>query len=153
MRFFAFWFDRSLLLFIERPLAWACVVAIAILSLIPGDNRPHTGLPGRGEHFIAYAGAAFLFTPGYRGLHQRILALIGLAIASGDLRGFAELCPGTVCKPTRCSGEHVWRRIRTPAGRNSERDRLAEETGAADHEIAFLVRSASTILRLPIFEL
>jgi VanZ family protein len=94
LRSFAFWLDRSLLLSIARPLAWACVVAIAVLSLVPGDNRPHTGLPGWGEHFIAYAGTGFLFALGYRGLHQRILALIGLAIASGAFEILQSFVPG-----------------------------------------------------------
>ncbi len=94
LRTFAFWFDRSLLLSIARPLAWACVVAIAVLSLVPGDTRPHTGLPGRAEHFIAYAGTAFFFALGYRGLHQRILALIGLAIASGAFEVLQSFVPG-----------------------------------------------------------
>jgi VanZ family protein len=51
-------------------------------------------LPGRAEHFVAYAGTAFFFALGYRGLHQRILALIGLAIASGAFEVLQSFVPG-----------------------------------------------------------
>ena len=37
-----------------RVLVWLSVVAITVLSLLPGDYRPHTGAPGRVEHFAAY---------------------------------------------------------------------------------------------------
>ncbi len=40
-----------------RILAWTSVLAIVILSVVPGHIRPHAGLPGRFEHFTAYAGA------------------------------------------------------------------------------------------------
>ena len=33
-----------------RVLVWLSVVAITVLSLLPGDYRPHTGAPGRVEH-------------------------------------------------------------------------------------------------------
>ena len=31
-----------------------CLACIALLSLVPGPLRPHTGLPGQKEHFLAY---------------------------------------------------------------------------------------------------
>ena len=37
-----------------------CVLAIAVLSLIPGSFQSRTFLPGPIEHFIAYAGTALL---------------------------------------------------------------------------------------------
>lgn len=76
---------------IFRFVAWACMLAIAVLSLVPGAERPHTGLPGRAEHFVAYAGTGIFLAMGYLGSRQRLLAWTGLAIASGAfeiLQGF-----------------------------------------------------------------
>ncbi len=33
---------------------WLAIFAIAVLSLVPGEARPHTGMPGQVEHFLAY---------------------------------------------------------------------------------------------------
>jgi VanZ family protein len=66
-----------------RVLLGLSVVVITVLSLLPGDYRPHTGAPGRAEHFAAYAGAGFLLALGYFDWRQRLLAWVGLAIASG----------------------------------------------------------------------
>jgi VanZ family protein len=99
LRSYAFWLNPSHLASIARPLAWACVVVIAVLSLVPGDARPHTGLPGRGEHFIAYAGTGLLFALGYWELRQRMLALICLAIASGAFEVLQNFVPGRSPSP------------------------------------------------------
>jgi hypothetical protein len=69
------------------------------LSLVPGDARPHTGLPGRGEHFIAYAGTGLLYALGYWELRQRMLALICLAIASGAFEVLQNFVPGRSPSP------------------------------------------------------
>jgi VanZ family protein len=72
---------------------------IAVLSLVPGDARPHTDLPGRAEHFIAYAGTGLLFALGYYALRQRMLGLIGLAIASGAFEVLQNFVPGRSPSP------------------------------------------------------
>jgi VanZ family protein len=41
-----------------RLAAVAVVLAICVLSLVPGDYRPHTGLPSQLEHVAAYVVAA-----------------------------------------------------------------------------------------------
>jgi hypothetical protein len=48
-----------------RRSAWACVVGIAYLSLVPHSMEIRTPLPGGLEHVIAYAGAAALMKLGY----------------------------------------------------------------------------------------
>ena len=59
----------SLVIPVARVLTWGCVILLAVLSLWPGRgigflyvlpefNSMRTGLPGRLEHFIAYAGSA-----------------------------------------------------------------------------------------------
>lgn len=56
------------------------VLAIAVLSWLPGNERPHTGASGQIEHAVAYALTATGILVGFP---QRILAialsLIGLA--------------------------------------------------------------------------
>ena len=60
-----------------RVLTWCCVVLLAVLSLLPSEDMVRTGLPGRLEHVIAYAGSA----------------AIAMA-ASGATRGVAQMIAG-----------------------------------------------------------
>jgi hypothetical protein len=67
----------SLVIPVARVLTWGCVILLAVLSLWPGRgvgflyvllpefNSMRTGLPGRLEHFIAYAGSAAVAMAGY----------------------------------------------------------------------------------------
>jgi VanZ family protein len=50
-----------------RSLTWACVVVLAILSLLPSEDieTVRTDLPGEVEHIIAYAGASAVAMAGY----------------------------------------------------------------------------------------
>jgi VanZ family protein len=77
-----------------RVLAWICVAAITVLSLVPGALRPHTFLPGRVEHFVAYAGTGFFFALGYLDVRLRVFAWLGLAIASGVFEILQNFVPG-----------------------------------------------------------
>ena len=45
--------------------AWGAVATIAVLSLVPGDLRPHTEAPGYLEHVAAYFITAILLSLGY----------------------------------------------------------------------------------------
>jgi VanZ family protein len=70
------------LLFLFRAVGWASVVAIVVVSLVPGDARPDTGLPGQIDHIIAYRGTAGLLGLGYPAAKLRfgmIVMLISLA--------------------------------------------------------------------------
>lgn len=77
-----------------RMLAWACVLVILTLSLAPGDARPHTLLPGKLEHFIAYAGTGLLFSIAYRRRKTRALIWGALVIASLVLEAVQSFIPG-----------------------------------------------------------
>lgn len=44
---------------------WGAVATIAVLSLVPGDLRPHTEAPGYLEHVAAYFITAILLSLGY----------------------------------------------------------------------------------------
>ena len=88
-------------------------------------RQPTThGLAGARRTFHRHAGTAFLFALGYRGTD---IGIDRHGNRQRGLRDFAELCAGTVGKRARCFGEHVWRRIQTAVGRNSERHRLGDE--------------------------
>jgi hypothetical protein len=71
---------RIVLLSLFRVAGWACIVALIILSLVPGSERPHTGLPGQIEHFVAYCGTAAFLGLGYPTAKARfaIVAMLGL---------------------------------------------------------------------------
>jgi hypothetical protein len=48
-----------------RVLTWCCVILLAVLSLLPAQQMVRTWLPGRLEHFVAYAGSAAIAMAGY----------------------------------------------------------------------------------------
>ena len=77
-----------------RALAWLCVLTITILSLLPGEERPHTGLSGRLEHAMAYAGTGFFIWFGYHHPRHRALFWCGLAIASCVFEVLQNFIPG-----------------------------------------------------------
>jgi VanZ family protein len=55
----------SLVMTSLRILTWCCVIFLAVLSLLPAQQMVRTGLPGRLEHFVAYAGSAAIAMAGY----------------------------------------------------------------------------------------
>ena len=79
---------------ISAVAGWLGVLIIAILSLVPGNLRPHTVLPGPLEHTLAYAltGAALAF--GYRRMDFRLLCLVGLSAGSVVLEILQASVPG-----------------------------------------------------------
>lgn len=85
---------------VARILAWACLIAIATLSLVPGELRPHSFLPAvLSDHFVAYAPAGFFLALGYPSSRQRLFAWISLAIASGVFELLQNLVPGRSPSP------------------------------------------------------
>ena len=58
---------------IIRAAGWACVVVLALLSLLPADDMIRTGVGGKIEHAFAYAGTALLLSFGY----NRLLPIAG----------------------------------------------------------------------------
>ena len=59
-----------------RVLTWCCVIILPVLSLLPAQHLVRTGLPGRLEHFVAYAGSAALAMAGY-GMSRGGFQIIG----------------------------------------------------------------------------
>ncbi|WP_259779999.1 VanZ family protein [Aestuariispira ectoiniformans] len=64
-------------LFKGVALGWA--VLIAVLSLMPGDMAPHSGLGDKFEHMMGYVGLSFLISAGW----NRIPRAFVLAVAFG----------------------------------------------------------------------
>jgi VanZ family protein len=57
--------DRTQIKLFSRLIGPLAVVILAILSLVPGSMRPHTGAPGNLEHIVAYLLTAGLLSFGY----------------------------------------------------------------------------------------
>jgi VanZ family protein len=64
--------------------AW---IAVAVLSLVPGHDRPHTGIPGDLEHALAYALTALATSIGWP--RTRGVAVV---LALTTMSGAFEVC-------------------------------------------------------------
>jgi VanZ family protein len=78
---------RRLMLTLSRPVllklvAWSCVVALGVLSLLPSVNVKRTGFSGHFEHFVAYLLTAGIFCLAYRSRRPSVRIAIGLAAAA-----------------------------------------------------------------------
>ena len=82
------------MLFYFRAVGWACVVAIVVVSLVPGDARPDTGLPGQIDHIIAYCGAAGLLGLGYPATKSRFGTIVMLISLAATLEVAQRWIPG-----------------------------------------------------------
>jgi hypothetical protein len=88
---------RSMLLVLGLALRfgpWLAVLAIAILSLVPGELRPHTGLAGQSEHFLAYFLTGFLLSVQPGDLRYRTVLAVALCTYSGVLETLQIWVPG-----------------------------------------------------------
>lgn len=72
----------------------AAIILIAVISLVPGSERPHTGAPGQGEHFVAYLMTAFIVTLRQRDWRQRLILIILLSGYAGVLELLQIYVPG-----------------------------------------------------------
>ena len=77
-----------------RFLTWACVVVLAVLSLLPAQDMARTGLPGGLEHFAAYAGSGTIAMASY-GLKRGAIRVIGcLWLYAAILEYLQHFSPG-----------------------------------------------------------
>jgi hypothetical protein len=76
---------------LTRWAAWACIAAIAPLSLTPAEAVVRTGLGGHVEHAAAYAGTTFLVAAAY-GVRARIVA--GMLAYAAGLEFLQHFSPG-----------------------------------------------------------
>ncbi len=77
-----------------RAMGLACVVAIIVLSLLPGNERPHTGSPGQLEHAVAYFGTAVFLALGFRAITDRVTTTALLVGAAAVFELIQRLIPG-----------------------------------------------------------
>lgn len=68
---------------ITRVAGYLAVGVIIVLSLLPGNERPHTGASGHIEHITAYFITMFLLAAGHPQRRQQIIALCLLSICAG----------------------------------------------------------------------
>ena len=83
-----------MLLFLFRAVGWACVVVIVVVSLVPGDARPDTGIPGQIDHIIAYCGTASLLGLGYPAAKSRFGMIVMLISLAATLEVAQRWIPG-----------------------------------------------------------
>ena len=77
-----------------RVVTWCCVLVLAVLSLLPAQDIVRTGLPGRVEHIIAYAGSAAIAMAGY-GASRGVAQIIGgFWVYAGILEYLQHFSPG-----------------------------------------------------------
>jgi VanZ family protein len=75
-----------------RVTTWVAIAALAMVSLLPTEEVVRTGLGGRAEHVLAYAGTALVAAMAYcsrRGRLRIALALIAYAAALEYLQRFS----------------------------------------------------------------
>jgi hypothetical protein len=58
-------FSLALVQHMARLAGGLAILGVIVLSLVPGEWRPHSGLPGVAEHFVFYLGGAGLLALGY----------------------------------------------------------------------------------------
>jgi VanZ family protein len=73
--------------------AWGAVITIGVLSLVPGELRPHTGVPGYLEHVAAYVITAILLSLGYP-RRSSIIVIAPLSIYAATLEIAQLYVPG-----------------------------------------------------------
>jgi len=79
---------------IFRLAAWAAVALLTVLSLVPGQVRPHVFASGHLEHFIAYFLTSSAFVLAYRGWTKAVLIAFCLSSYAGILELLQLWIPG-----------------------------------------------------------
>jgi len=77
---------------ISRASAWAVLISIAVLSLVPAQYRPVTGLPHFLEHLSIFLAAGVAFGVGYP--HRRLFQFVTLLGFTAAIELAQLLVPG-----------------------------------------------------------
>lgn len=70
------------------------ILVIIALSLVPGSDRPQTGLPALVEHFIAYCATASALALGFRSRASRVAIVLGFTLLAGLMEVMQLWVPG-----------------------------------------------------------
>ena len=73
---------------------YAGYLMIVVLSLLPAHTRPHTGVGGEYEHWIAYALVGGAFGAGYSAPRARLFAGLALTASAAILELLQTFIPG-----------------------------------------------------------
>ena len=84
----------SLVMTSLRVLTWCCVVLLGVLSLLPAEEMVRTGLPGRLEHFVAYAGSTAIAMTGYGASRGGLQIIGGFWVYAAILEYLQHFSPG-----------------------------------------------------------
>ncbi|WP_407339356.1 VanZ family protein [Methylocapsa polymorpha] len=79
---------------LAKTVGFLGILAIIVLSLLPGSDRPHTGLPGKAEHFIAYCFTASALAFGFRSRASWVVIAIGVTLLAGSMEILQLWVPG-----------------------------------------------------------
>jgi VanZ family protein len=85
--------DNSILSFF-RCLGLGALIAIGVLSEVPGELRPHIFAVGQLEHFVAYFAAALLLALGFWSRRSVLLLCLALPIYAAVLEIAQTFVPG-----------------------------------------------------------
>jgi VanZ family protein len=72
---------------------FGCLLII-ILSLVPGTLRPHSGIGGHYEHWIAYTVVGLAFGMGYAATRRQLCFGLALTLGAGGLELLQNFVPG-----------------------------------------------------------
>jgi VanZ family protein len=70
------------------------VATIILLSIVPAQDRPKTGVPGHYEHLFAYFVTAFVLAIGYSDRAARVRLAVFMVVLSGALELLQLWIPG-----------------------------------------------------------
>ena len=72
------------------------LLLVVVLSLIPQESVPRTGLWDKANHVLAYAALAATGSLAHRGIRAWILVAVGLLILGAALEAVQSMLPGRV---------------------------------------------------------
>ncbi|MCW2240308.1 VanZ family protein [Azospirillum canadense] len=74
--------------------AWACIVTIVVLSLVPAEEMVRTGVDGHLEHTAAYAGTGFFVGLAYRVEDRWAVLGVLMSALAGTMEILQHFSPG-----------------------------------------------------------
>jgi VanZ family protein len=80
--------------FILKLVAWLCLAALGLLSLLPGSYVKRTGFGGHLEHFFGYLLTAGIFCLAYRSRRHALLIAVGLTAVAALFETAQYVSPG-----------------------------------------------------------
>ena len=83
---------------ILRLLGWIGILALGILSVVPGESRPHAFSPSQLEHVVAYFVTAAALALGYPSRRQFLVIVVMLTVYAGALEIAQLWVPGRLAR-------------------------------------------------------